>query len=129
MTVIDAIDRPFGVAIETVLPLPPPPSVNRTRKIDWKGQRKLAAWKDHADELVMVAGGLRKFPKMPGKFEAHIMLDNSLTIDADNSCKAILDYAKRLTLIKDDGPKYLRKLTVQWGDVPSGCQLTLRSII
>lgn len=129
MTNLDTVDRPFAPAIEAVLHLPPPPSVNRTRKVDWKGQRKLDAWKDRADELVMVAGGLRKFPKMPDKFEAHIMLDNSLTLDADNSCKAILDYAKRLTLIKDDSPKYLRKLTVQWGDVPSGCQLTLRSII
>lgn len=129
MTDISNIDLPFAPPIEAVLLLPPPPSVNRTRKIDWKGQQKLEAWKDRADELVMVAGGLRKFPKMPDKFEAHILLDNSLTLDGDNACKAILDYAKRLILIKDDGPKYLRKLTVQWGDVPSGCQLTLRSVI
>jgi hypothetical protein len=42
-------DPPFAVAPNIVLDLPPPLSVNRTRKVDWIGRRKFTAWQNVAD--------------------------------------------------------------------------------
>lgn len=122
-------DRPFGVPIEAVLYLPPPPSVNRTRKVDWRGARKYGAWIAACDISIMANGGLRGIPKMPGKFEVILVIDEHLNhLDLDNAIKAVIDYARRLELVIDDDKRHMRKVTISWGHAPSGCRLTLKSI-
>jgi hypothetical protein len=37
-------------------------------------------------------------------------------------------YARRIELVRDDSPRYLRRLVVEWGEVPTGCRVTLTPI-
>jgi len=116
------------MSTETVLDLPVPPSVNRTRRVDWAGRADVKRWMMRADELIYAF----KQPCGPadmleGQFEATIILSEAHTkMDADNAIKAVIDYARRLELVKDDSPKFMRKITVEWGHAPHGCRLILR---
>lgn len=110
--------------------LPCPPSVNRTRRSHGKGVRKLEKFFARADMLVLAQRGRTHEPlplrRIKGHFEAHIVISDKLTgIDLDNGVKAILDYAVRIELVPDDGPKYLRRLVVEWGAAIEGCRLTI----
>lgn len=125
-----AIDRPFAPPLEAVLYLPPPPSVNATRRVDWAHKRKHQDWIKAADMSVMANGGLRRLSKMPGRFEATLIIDEHLNhLDLDNAIKAVIDYARRIELVIDDNKKYMRKVTIEWGHAPHGCRLILRSVI
>lgn len=124
------IDIPFLPPPDIVLDLPVPPSVNRTRRIDWSDRSK-ANWVTLADQCFTAAKCRVNDPlrgrKMEGAFEAIIVLSRDHTkMDLDNSVKALIDYAKRIELIKDDSPRYMRRLTLEWGEAPTGCRLTLR---
>ena len=123
------IDRPFAPPIENILDLPPPPSVNRTRRVDWAGSNKVRDWCKAADGEIYAAGGMRKFVHLSGQFEATLILDETLnSIDLDNGIKAVIDYARRIGLVVDDSPKFMRRVIIEWGRAPSGCRLILRSI-
>jgi len=110
------------------IPLPPPISVNMLRKLDRSSLPLLQAWCDHADGLVYEAGGVRQLGRIDGPYEAHITYDRRLALDIDNGIKTILDYAVRLGVVNDDGPKYLKRLIVEHGEVPHGCRLELRAL-
>ncbi len=123
-------DAPFHCPPDVTLDLPAPPSVNRTRKIDWKGKKQLTAWGNVADAYVLAAKGRQISPLRLVKhkrFELFITISEHHTrIDLDNGLKALIDYLRRIELIEDDGPKYMRKLTVTWGLAPHGCRVTVR---
>jgi hypothetical protein len=107
-----------------VLDLPAPLSVNRTRRIDWAAKPRIRAWVRRADALVMSQGRLPK--RISGQFEAKLIYPEHGAIDLDNGPKGILDYARRLELIADDSPKYMRRVTLEFGEVPEGCRLILQ---
>ncbi len=116
-------------AIETILHLPKPPSVNKTRRIDYAGARVKQRWIEECNAEILAAGGLRKFAKMPGRFELTIILDEKQNrIDLDNGTKVLSDLCKRLGLIVDDRKKYLRRVVLEWGQAERGCTVILRSI-
>ncbi len=122
-------DIPFQVPADKVvaIELPPPMSVNATRKQNWAAKPLIEEWIERADKLVLSAGGMRKIGKLPGKFELTICLDEDLCqLDADNAPKILIDYCRRLEIIKDDNKKYLRRLVIEWGVAPTGCRLTFR---
>lgn len=123
-------DPPFAVPSDIILDLPAPPSVNRTRKIDWKGKRQLVAWGNVADGYVMAAKCRARSPlklERIDRFELHIVVSEHHTkIDLDNGLKALIDYLRRIDLIVDDGPKHMRRLTVEWGLAPHGCRVTVK---
>ena len=128
-------DRPFGLppgSIEVTLDLPAPPSVNRTRRVDWEGVRAKKKWAREADIMVMAARCRTRDPmprQIACQFEATITLSERHThMDIDNGVKNLIDYLRRIELIIDDSPKYLRRLIVQFGDAPMGCRVTLRSL-
>lgn len=124
----DVSDPPFNPPTDIVLDLPVPPSVNRTRRVNWAYSQAYAEWFAAADALVM-AQGRRRGIGIPGKYEAHILLDERLCrLDADNGIKALIDYARRIELVHDDNRKFLRKITVEWGEAPEGCRLTIREV-
>jgi hypothetical protein len=106
-----------------VLDLPKPLSVNRTRRIDWRAKPAIDRWVKSADALVMSRGRLQK--RICGPFEAIITLPIGSALDADNTPKMIIDYARRLELIDNDDPKRMRRLTVEFGEAPEGCRLIL----
>lgn len=116
---------------DVVLDLPAPPSVNRTRKVDWAGNRVFKRWVAACTPFVLEA---KRRPVDPIKFtrirrfELIIALSEDHTkVDLDNSLKVLIDYLRCIELIEDDGPEYMRKLTVTWGEAPHGCRVTVRA--
>jgi Holliday junction resolvase RusA-like endonuclease len=107
-----------------ILDLPIPISVNRSRKIDWAHFRAYKAWQEHADILVMASRQHLQKP-INGPFQATITLNEKIRNDADNLCKAIFDYCARIKLIAGDGPAFLRKFTVQFGNAPEGVRIII----
>lgn len=119
-------------ATSITLDLPPPPSVNRTRKVDWRAKRDVDAWKNVADAYVLAAKGRRSSPlvlaRVP-RFELTIILSETLNkIDLDNGLKALIDYLRRIELIEDDSPKHMRRLVVEWGEAPFGARVIVRPV-
>jgi len=110
---------------DIVLTISAPPSVNRTRKVDWRGNKKLKAWHAMADLEIMAAGG-RSWVKL-GMIRVPVMDCFALHIevpeqgcDLDN-LKAIADYLKRIELVTDDARRNMRELhVVVVKDVPAG---------
>lgn len=124
---VDTSDRPFALPAEITLDLPAPPSVNRTRRIDLTSLRMVNDWKDAADAMVMVTRRPGEPRRIMGRFELLITVSAAHSrADLDNGLKALIDYLKRIEVIEDDSPKFLRKLTVQWGVAPEGCRVTVR---
>lgn len=106
---------------DIVLDLPVPPSVNRTRRIDWAGHVKFKRWRDTADQLVLAA---RSHGRIPGPVFIYITLSESHTrIDLDNGLKWLLDYLKRIEVIEDDRQSIVRKVILEWGFAPEGCRV------
>lgn len=123
-------DPPFACPPDIVLDLPVPPSVNKTRKVDWAGRRAVKAWQNTSDAYVIAARGRTSNPLRLRKimqFEAIVTLSEHHTkIDLDNSLKCLIDYLKRIEVIEDDGPRFMRQVTVRWGIAPMGCRVTVR---
>ena len=118
------------------LSLPMPPSVNRIWRIAYDrhgGKRRMiksdryATWQQSAHGYYLQQGGHRQ-EKIPGHFEAHIVLDASRrrNSDADNRTKVVLDALQRFGLITDD--KFCDRLTVEWGHAPLGCIVTVSPV-
>lgn len=128
-------DRPFGVPLErapivTVLDLPCPPSVNRTRRLHRTNVKP--EWIKAADQLVLAARCKTREPlrKITGQFELRIVFSEKHTrMDLDNGIKSATDYLRRVELITDDSPKYMRKITAEWGHAPEGCRVTITEIV
>jgi Holliday junction resolvase RusA-like endonuclease len=128
MPLIDTSDAPFAAPPVIVLDLPVPPSVNKTRKLRPAGVVILAKWKDAADKFVL-AQRARQPRKISGGFELIVTFSEQHTgMDLDNGLKALIDYLRRIDAIQDDAQKYLRRLTVEWGDAPEGCRVHIRGI-
>jgi Holliday junction resolvase RusA-like endonuclease len=127
----DTSAPPFAVPSDIILDLPVPPSVNRLRRIDWAKRDVARAWVNVADAYIIVAKGRTISPlrlRKLSRFELLIVLSEHHTkIDLDNSLKSLIDYLKRIEIIEDDGPKHMRRLTVEWGLAPHGCRVTVRA--
>jgi Holliday junction resolvase RusA-like endonuclease len=116
------------MSTETILDLPPPPSVNRTRRINWASRPAVKRWMMHADGLVTEQRAMRQ-SKLTGQFEATVILSEDHSgIDLDNSPKQIIDYARRLGFMVNDDRKHMRRVIIEWGFAPHGCRLILRPI-
>lgn len=122
-------DRPFGCPPDLVLDLPVPPSVNRTRKVNWPGMQLVKQWKAKADMLLIASGQYRAFKPfaIKGPYEITIILDRKLCkADPDNIPKHAIDYIRRRGLIENDSPKYAERTLIIWGEAPEGCRVILR---
>ncbi|HEY1980726.1 MAG TPA: hypothetical protein VGH13_11615 [Xanthobacteraceae bacterium] len=122
-------DPPFAAPPDIVLDLPAPPSVNRTRRVDWSAVRKVKAWHNVANAYVLAAKGRANSPLKLAKvqrFELRVVLSETLSrIDLDNGLKALIDYLRKIELIEDDSPKHMRRLVVEFGMAPFGCRVTV----
>jgi len=126
---IDTSAPPFALPPDVVLDIPVPPSVNRTRRVNHAHSGKVTAWEKAADGLLMASGQYRRARKVPGRFELKIVLcEQKCRLDADNPVKQAVDYLRRLELITNDDKRFMRKLTIEWGEAPEGCRLILREI-
>lgn len=126
------VDRPFGCPPDIVVHLPRPPSVNRIWRSNKAGAGRVSispeykAWKRSADMLAISMAALRGVKKIQGKFEARIILKFGAG-DLDNRIKGVLDWAQSRELVRNDSDCH--KLTVEYGDAPYGCVLTLRAFL
>src|SRR5437870_5353907 len=107
--VADVSDPPFAVPADIVLDLPAPPSVNKTRRYDWRHKSVHEGWHDLADRHVIAT---KKLPltQIEGAYEVHITMSPTLRMDLDNGIKALIDYLCRIKLVRDDSRKFFRKL-------------------
>ena len=122
-------DPPFACPPDVVLDIPLPPSVNRTRKVNWPGHRKYEAWKKAAGFHLVANGQYRKARQRLKAYELHITLDwLTCKQDPDNPIKAAIDLLRSLEVITDDSPKYAKRITIEWGTAPDGCRLQVRSV-
>ena len=117
---------PFGLPPDIELHLPAPLSVNATRRVNWAALSRIAKWRKEADVLFLSVKRQLAGRKILGRYEAIVTLNENNRLDIDNGVKGILDLARHYDLVEDDSPKYLRKLTVKFGDAPYGAKLVLR---
>lgn len=115
-----------------VLDLPVPISVNRLRRINWATQKSASTWRDMADRHLLMAKVRKDNPVRLlsiQRFELLIVLsEETVLLDLDNSLKLLIDYLRHRNIIEDDGPKHMRRLTVEWGHAPEGVRVTITPI-
>lgn len=124
-------DPPFAVAPDMVIDLPAPPSVNRTRKLDFSSLRVTNAWKNVANAYVLAAKGRRNSPLRLAKvsrFELLVVFSEHHKLDLDNGLKALIDYLRKIEAIEDDSPRHMRRLVVEFGNAPMGCRVTIKPL-
>jgi Holliday junction resolvase RusA-like endonuclease len=108
-----------------VLDLPLPISVNESRRIDWRTHKKVRDWTKQADALFLMQKRRLGSP-IAGRFEVTITLPESCPLDADNCVKLPIDVLRRFGLITNDSPKFMRRVTVEFGEAPAGCRVTVK---
>lgn len=131
----DTSARPFGLPahelVTTVIDVPVPPSVNRTRRIDWRNHAKVLAWHKNADNMMMFVPKAARRPVL-GKYELLITLSEEHTgMDLDGGLKCLIDYLRRIELVTNDSPKYFRRLVVEWchpAVAPAGVRVTIQEL-
>lgn len=122
----DVSNPPFAVPADIVLELPTPLSVNRTRRIDWENYKHVKAWLREADGMFLMQK--RKLaPAIKGRYEIIITLQDGSAIDADNPVKILIDFVRRVKLVSDDSPAFMRRVTIEFGAV-EGCRVTVRPV-
>jgi Holliday junction resolvase RusA-like endonuclease len=113
-----------------VLDLPPPVSVNRTRRINWRLSSRHKGWTKAADALVLAsrARSVNPMPrKVDGQFEVTIIFsEHHNRMDLDNGVKWVIDYLRRIEVVKDDSPKYMRRVVIEWGVALEGCRVVVK---
>ena len=115
-----------------VLDLPVPPSVNRTRRIDWRNFKGYEAWRKSADNCILAARCRRDDPirgrRIEAGYELSLVLNRELRADPSNLLKATEDILVRAGLIVDDSPEFCRRIVIEYGEAPMGCRVTLRPL-
>ena len=112
-----------GMTIE----LPPPISVNKIRKIDWRSHKQVSDWVVMADRFLLFAKSRKeiRFDKIE-RYELRIILsEEHVKIDADNGVKLLIDYLRHRDVLANDAKKNLRKFSVEWGYAPAGVKITI----
>ncbi len=123
----DVSEQPFRPPLDTVLDVPVPPSVNSTRRVNKAGLRELSHWKKRAGMMLIASGQYRRATKDTARFEVTIVLCETLCrLDLDNTVKHAIDYLRELRVVTNDGPKQMRKVTIEWGLAPAGCRIIVR---
>jgi Holliday junction resolvase RusA-like endonuclease len=121
-----------GALPAVTLDIPVPPSVNRTRRIDWSAHTKVRAWKRETGLGWIASGQLRPAKhwaaqNYDGRFELLVIVDEKkCRLDPDNLLKCAIDLLREHKLITDDSFKYVRRLTVEPGYAPAGARIVLR---
>jgi Holliday junction resolvase RusA-like endonuclease len=120
---------------QATLDLPPPPSVNRIRRLNKSEMHFHSYWIDKCDQMVTAQWAAAKLrgasrPSFgDAKVSILIQLNEKMRLrDADNASKAILDYLKRIQIIRDDSKQYVRRITLEWVEpkaAPEGVRLTV----
>jgi Holliday junction resolvase RusA-like endonuclease len=115
--------------LATVLDLPVPPSVNSTRRIDYRSVGRVNKWKELADAAIWANGQFRHAKKDIQRYELHIVFDEKkCRLDLDNGVKLLIDYLRRINVVKNDDKKCLRRTVIEWGAAPEGVRITVKPL-
>lgn len=123
-------DAPFHAPADIIIDLPTPISVNRIWRANKSGKNHVSkspeykSWIRSCDALALSTAQFRGLKTIVGKFEAHLVIKR-VPGDLDNRAKGVLDWLQSRSVIVDD--KYCERLTMEWGDAPHGCRVTLRA--
>ena len=114
---------------QIVLEMPIPPSVNRTRRIDWRGHKQKEKWELHAG-LFLMAYGPKPLPygerqQIFGPYELDILLPRTCRLDIDNPIKNIIDYLVLREFTPDDSQ--LEGYSVRRAPIEH-CRVTIRAV-
>lgn len=122
--------RPLPPQSPIVLDLPPPVSVNKTRRIDWRSRNTVVEWVRQADKFLTIAKSQGLKLDRISCYELHITLSNDhCKTDLDNAVKLLADYLHKREVTEDDAPNNMRKLTVEYGHAPAGSRVTITPIL
>lgn len=117
---------------DIVIDLPRPISVNKLRRINWAAHKRAQDWREVANGYLMLAKTRKENPVRFDRietFELTIVLDEKrVFIDLDNTLKLLIDYLRHVNIVKDDSPKHMRKLTVEWGEASLGARITIKRL-
>jgi len=127
----EAAHHPTSPA-SVILDLPIPPSVNETRKINWAARGKVEDWVRAADARVRLSWNSQRVTfgtvvkRIEGPIEIHILVNGRL--DPDNLPKVALDYLRRIEVIENDSPKFVRRLVIEPSSEPAKgeCRITVK---
>ena len=121
----------MGAATQIVLDLPIPPSVNRTRRIDWSGHKQVKEFYTRADFFLSAhdRDAPRKTRCITGPYELTLAIPETLSgIDLDNHCKTLIDYLVSREFVGGDDKRYLRRLVVEWAFETVACRITIKDL-
>ena len=109
--------------------MPIPPSVNRTRRVDWRGHKQKEKWALHAD-LFLTAYGPKPLPcgerrLITGPYQLEILLPQTCRLDIDNPIKAVIDYLVLREFTPDD--RQLEGYSVRRAAIDK-CRVTIRGL-
>lgn len=125
----DYTDPPFAVAPDIVLDLSAPPPINQVRRINWAKHAKHMEWRRRMGNSVLEFLSMARKQKAPthiaGRFEVVITVDENANFDLDAIHKQVIDFVVNACLVTDDSKEFMRKITIQWGDV-EGVKVILR---
>jgi hypothetical protein len=114
--------------VHITLDLPIPPSVNRTRRVDWAGDKKRRQFYLHVD-LHLTAYGPRPPPVRLVTGPCILSFEIPLTsrVDLSNHCKILEDYLVSREFIGGDDKRHVREIHMKWwnGDA---CRVTITGI-
>lgn len=122
-------DRPFGCPADIVIDLPIPPSVNKSRRINWAARKDVTKWVEQCDALFMVRKHDLRKQAILGRYKITIIYDeNKLRIDPDNGIKSLQDLMRRYALIVDDSKRFCRGISIEYGEAPEGARVVLQPV-
>lgn len=102
--------------------MPLPPSANNLFITLRGGRRRVIspeyrAWRAEAEQYMRQ----HVIETIDEPVELEVLLDERNRMDLDNTLKAPIDHLVRSGVIKNDKPKYVKKITVQMGPAAGGC--------
>jgi hypothetical protein len=108
--------------------MPIPPSVNRTRRVDWRGNKARKQFYLRCD-LFLSAYGPQPLPfrLIKGPYELDILIPMSSRLDLNNHDKVMVDYLVEREFVRGDSQKYLRGYSVHWAPIEH-CRVTIRGL-
>ena len=116
---------------EITLDLPIPPSVNRTRRVDWGGHKQVKEFYLRSDLFLSAHDreAPRKTRVITGPYQLTIAIPETLSgIDLDNHCKTLIDYLVAREFVAGDGKQHLRRLVVEWAFETVACRITIKDL-
>ena len=100
------------------------------RRINWAKHATHLAWRKRAGASVLESISIARKRGVPnhiaGRFEVAITLDESSRVDLDAVHKQAIDFLVVSGLVTDDSKQYMRRVTLEWGQVSEGMRITVR---